>query len=138
MGLIQGSIDCADFCEMLLKKSKEQSSGVIDIRGDWNRLQYLKNRAEAPPPIMIPILIEAVDAEDAVLWGQQAQMVMGVKRANIVEYMLTKGDEDRPEDSVGSLPVRLGKVFFEQFKIRYEKRAVLMLCATDPKPSWLR
>jgi hypothetical protein len=137
MGLIKGPIDCEDFCTTLLKKSKQQSAGVIDIRRDWNALQYLKNRREAPPPIMIPILIEAIDAEDAILWGQQAQMVMGVKKADI-HYLITKGSDIRPEDSVGSLPERLRKVFFEQFNIRYEKRALLTVSATDPRPSWMK
>lgn len=137
MGILNGPIDCSDFCEVLLKKSKEQSGGVIDVRGSWENLQYMKDRAMAPPPVMLPIVVEAEDAEDAILWGQQVQMLMGVKNAD-PHRIFGMEPQGGPEDGLGSLPTRLGKLFFEQFKIRYMKNVLITIGATDPKPIWMR
>lgn len=126
-------IQCKDFADKLLAAAKKQDSRVIDIRNDWAPLHKLKERRHAPPPILIPIVVEAYDVEDAVIWCQQAGMRLGVRAANPEIFMdMTRKTLD--DDKQGYLTKRLHAVLAQCFGTPYKPFCMLDMAATDQLP----
>lgn len=127
-------IRCGDFASRLLDAASKQTTAIIDIRGDWAPLHQLQERRHAPPPILIPIVVESVDAEDGILWLQQSRMWLRVKSANPAVFM----NPDRlrsDDDDQGYLTVRLHKALAKCFGIAYLPYCLLDWAASDPLPA---
>ncbi|MEX6780169.1 hypothetical protein [Pseudomonas aeruginosa] len=127
-------IRCRDFAGLLLNAAKDSSGSIIDIRRQWLPLHMLKERRHAPPPVLIPIVVEAIDAEDAILWSQQAQMRLGVKAAN-PEYLWNPPRHRGKDDQQGYLTERLHKAFKKCFNTPYLPYCVMDRAASDPLPN---
>lgn len=126
-------IKCVDFAKLLLQEARTQASSIIDVRRKWAPLHGVTNRRHAPPPILLPIVIEAYDAEDALLWGQHAGMRLGVKACN-PEYFMFPPEEKNADDHQGHLTTRLHKVLKKSFNTPYEPYCLIDRVASDPMP----
>lgn len=124
---------CQDFAELLLDVAAKQPFSIIDIRGEWAPLHQLKERRHAPPPILVPIVVEAVDAEDGLLWSQQARMRLGVRAAN-PEFFLNPSRQQQDDDHQGYLTDRLHKALAKCFNTPYLPYCLLDWSASDPLP----
>lgn len=125
---------CRDFAELLLDAAAKQSSTIIDIRGEWAPLHQLKERRHAPPPILVPIVVESFDVEDGILWSQQARMRLGVRAAN-PEYFMNPTRQQREDDHQGYLTDRLHKALAKCLNTPYLPYCLLDLAASDPLPA---
>lgn len=131
----QEGIRCHDFAKALLEQARKQPGDVIDVRQQWSSLHQMKDRRAAPPPIAIPIVVEGDDFEAAVLWSQQAKMLLGVRAANPETFMGISGQR-RDDDHQGRLTPGLHEVLAEQFSIAYKPYTVMDIGASDPQPKW--
>jgi hypothetical protein len=125
---------CQDFAELLLDAAGKQPSAIIDVRGEWAPLHQLKERGHAPPPILVPIVVEAFDAEDGMLWSQQARMRLGVRAAN-PEFFMNPSRQQREDDHQGYLTDRLHKALAKCFSTPYLPYCLLDWAASDPLPA---
>lgn len=118
-----GDPRCGDFGKILLESARRQPDGtVIDVWDSWSPLHSLKDRTLAPPPSMLPMLIEAKDFEDAMIWHASAKTALGLPFLSPQMAQIT--GESQKDETEGMLPKayckRLGKIFgckFEQFSI---------------------
>lgn len=124
---------CQDFAKLLLNAAGEQSSTIIDIRGEWAPLHQLKERRHAPPPVIVPIVVEADDAEDGMLWSHQARMRLGVRAAN-PEVLFDPSRQHRADDQQGYLTDRLHKALAKCFNTPYLPYCLIDWAASDPLP----
>lgn len=128
---------CQDFAELLLGAARKQSSTIIDIRSEWASLHQLKERRHAPPPILVPIVVESFDAEDGILWSQQARMRLGVRAAN-PEFLMNPSRKQPDDDQQGYLTDRLHKALARCFNTPYLPYCLLDWAASDPLPAEYR
>lgn len=136
-GQLPGPLGCEDFSEELLAKAKKDKSTIIDIRKEWREAHLLEDRRNAPPPILIPIIVEAQDAEDNIIWGQSTKVILGMKSGSF-DYPFLPQAQRSEEDSEGRLSPRLQKVLAELFGIKYKPFVTFGIGASDPKPTWLK
>lgn len=83
----KGSAECADFGALFIKAakaSKDENAEVIDVRKAWSSHHCLPDRDFAPPPVVLPFLVETSDFEDAMIWMSGARVSLGLK--TIAEY----------------------------------------------------
>jgi hypothetical protein len=132
-----GLVKCKDFAKLLLKEAKKQSSTIIDIRGQWAPIHTLKERRYAPPPVLVPIVVEAYDAEDAFMWSQQVRMRLGVRAAHTAMLLNPTGPH-REDDQQGYLTDRLHKALATCFNTPYKPYCLLDWAASDPLPAEYR
>jgi hypothetical protein len=125
---------CLDFADLLLDAAGKQRSSIIDIRSDWAALHQLKERRHAPPPILVPIVVESFDAEDGILWSQQARMRLGVRAAN-PDFYMNPSRQQREDDHQGLLTDRLHKALAKCFNTPYLPYCLLDWAASDPLPA---
>jgi hypothetical protein len=126
---------CHDFAKLLLDAARKQSSTIIDVRSEWEPLHQLKERRHAPPPILMPIVVESHDAEDGILWSQQARMRLGVFAAN-PENLMNPARQQRDDDHQGYLTDRLHKALAKCFNTPYLPYCLLDWAASDPLPAY--
>lgn len=131
-GDVEG-LRCSDFARMLLQEAHKQTTDVIEVRQPWEPLHSMPDRHRAPPPILIPFVVEADDYEDAILWAQQARMALRVRAAS-PEYMMSKVRQD--DDHQGYLTPGLHEILHSQFDVAYQPYILLDEGASDPKPQW--
>jgi hypothetical protein len=124
---------CRDFADRLLQEARKQTSSIIDIRDKWAPLHQLTERRHAPPPVLIPIVVESHDAEDGILWSQQARMMLGVRAAN-PDYVMNPLRQKRDDDHEGHLTDRLHKALAKCFNTPYLPYCLMDWVATDPLP----
>ena len=126
--------NCHDFATRLLGAASQQSGSIIDIRGEWEPLHQLRERRHAPPPVLVPIVVESVDAEDGMLWSQQTKMRLGVRSAS-PEVFMNPRRQQRDDDDQGHLTGRLHKALANCFGTPYLPYCVLDWAASDPLPA---
>jgi hypothetical protein len=125
---------CHDFADLLLGEARSQSTSIIDVRGRWKPLHQLKDRRHAPPPVLVPIVVESSDAEDGILWSQQARMRLNVRAAN-PDFLFNPSHQQRDDDQQGYLTDRLHRAFAKCFNTPYLPYCLLDWAATDPLPA---
>jgi hypothetical protein len=126
-------IKCQDFAGLLLTEASKQTLGIIDIRRQWALLHHLTDRRNAPPPVLVPIVVEASDAEDGIMWSHQARMGLGVKAAH-PDVAMDLARQKKNDDHQGHLTVRLHKALAKCFNTPYLPFCLLDWAASDPLP----
>lgn len=124
------SVRCSDFGEAMLRcESKEH---LIDVRYAWQSLHALpvRDRAFAPPPVIIPFVVEASDFEDAMIWQASCRPVLGLPAFDPIKAALGE-DQGEPE---GTLPSDLQKSLKDIFGTPFEKSALLDRMAMSKAP----
>ena len=127
---------CSDFAKMLLEEAHhDPATDVIDISRFWLSLHEIKHRRRAPPPVLIPFVVEGDDYEAVVIWSQQARMALGVRAASPISILQGHA---RPNyaDQEGRLTQGLHEALHALFGVAYEPYALLDEGASDPKPQW--
>lgn len=109
-----GDMRCEDFGYALLKTAGQQAGDVINVRPAWQSLHAYTDRDFAPPPVLIPFVIEAVDFEDAMIWHASARPRLGLEfLPDALQAIAGKGKGDPNQE--GLLPKefreRLGRIF---------------------------
>lgn len=125
---------CHDFAELLLGEARSQSTSIIDVRSGWKPFHQLKERRHAPPPVLVPIVVESSDAEDGILWSQQARMRLKVRAAN-PEFLFNPSHKQSDDDQQGYLTDRLHKALAKCFNTPYLPYCLLDWAASDPLPA---
>lgn len=125
---------CHDFAELLLGEAQSQSTPIVDVRSEWKPLHQLKERRHAPPPVLVPIVVESSDAEDGILWSQQARMRLNVRAAN-PEFLFNPSQKQNDDDQQGYLTDRLHKALAKCFNTPYLPYCQLDWAASDPLPA---
>ena len=131
-GYKAGNPLCDDFGDALLIASRSSSGDIIDVRKLWSPLHYLQNRAKAPPPLVLPFVIEALDFEDAVLSATSMLPTLGLPMPPIIPENETA--RAKRQEQPGRLPADLHKGLEELFGCKFESRAFLNRLASDPAP----
>lgn len=139
MGLIPGQRKhpgdprCGDFGTVLLECSKRQPNGsVIDVWDSWLPLHSLKDRTQSPPPSMLPMLIEAEDFEDAIIWHSSAKAALGLPFLS-PEMARMVGEPERGE-AEGKLPKAYCKRLGDLFGCKFEQFSIIDRLAMDRPP----
>ena len=125
------SARCSDFGEAMLRcVSKEH---VIDVRNAWQSLHAIpvRDRAFAPPPVIIPFVVEALDFEEAMIWQASCRPVLGLLPFDPFKAALGVDQRD-PE---GTLPADLQERLNDIFGSPFEKSALLDRMAMDKAPT---
>ncbi|MCK1788643.1 hypothetical protein [Pseudomonas violetae] len=125
---------CHDFAELLLGEARSQSTSIIDVRSGWKPLHQLKERRHAPPPVLLPIVVESSDAENGILWSQQARMRLNVRAAN-PEFLFNPSHKQSGDDQQGYLTDRLQKALAKCFNTPYLPYCLLDWATSDPLPA---
>ncbi|WP_157791857.1 hypothetical protein ACQCLI_32200 (plasmid) [Pseudomonas nitroreducens] len=131
----EASTRCSDFARVLLEEAHTQTGDVIDIRKRWSSLHAMPERRASPPPMLIPIVIEADDFEDALFWVAQSKGVLGIRS---VDFSLAFTKEMTAKDHEGTLTKGLHQILAAQFGIAYQPFTLLDEGASDTKPEWVK
>lgn len=113
----EAALRCTDFGETMLRCAKKQQGRVIDVRKEWAPLHAVPDRGYAPPPVVLPLINEAIDFEDAMLWHSSARPSLGLPF--LVPFMQDTVGKNQEETHIGKLPEKtrqgLGKIFGTPF-----------------------
>lgn len=85
--------------------------------------------------MLIPIVIEADDFEDALFWVAQSKGVLGIRS---VDFSLAFTKEMTAKDHEGTLTKGLHQILAAQFGIAYQPFTLLDEGASDTKPEWVK
>ena len=131
-GASADKMHCKDFGLLLLNEAAQSAAPVIPVRSAWKNLHAFKNRTEVPPPVILPIVIEA-EFGDAVLWAQMARPILGLKPFEVLELMgkLGRASEVRHE---GTIPLKLQKGLQQVFGCDFTTYGMLDNMASDRLP----
>lgn len=137
---------CTDLADILRAEGRQQSAEIIDVRRAWKDKQPLNDRNVVPPPVVLPMLLEADDFEDMMLSRSSATMVLGMYKEHPIERMARRAtesqgvpkDSDREEPQEGRLPPGLLAGFQELFGIPYKVESVIDVVSHDTMPAWAR
>jgi hypothetical protein len=128
-GVIQGPIDCKDFAEALLGKAEQTDDNPVPIQDAWRSLHHLNDRANAPPPVMMPLILEG-DHDDVRELVYTMMLRLRVKAAQHPEKLFS--GEKLPEDFYqGYLPDSVRDLFASHFGIGYKPYATLISLNAD-------
>lgn len=127
-----GDLRCTDFGDALLACAGRQSGTVIEVRDAWRPLHSLKDRALAPPPSLLPFVIEAEDFEDAMIWSASAKVALGLPFLS-PDMVQTRGDISADTEE-GTLPVPYRKKLGKLFGCKFEEFSLLDRLAMDYSP----
>ncbi|MBN3761023.1 hypothetical protein [Burkholderia sp. Ac-20365] len=131
-----GSIRCDDFGRALLKSATSQEGDVVDVHRAWQPLHSYADRNFAPPPVLIPFVIEAADFEDAMIWHASAKPSLGLPFLPdaLQESLLQSRGNTDSTNFEGQLPKasreRMGRIF----GCEYLPYALLDRLAMDAPP----
>lgn len=131
-GQKRGDPSCSDFADTLLVASRKNTEDVIDVRQSWSPMHYLPNRAKAPPPLVLPFVIEAVDFEDAAISAASMLPVIGLPMPSF--FPEDEVARAKRQEQPGKLPAALRKGLEELFGCKFEPTAFLNRLASDPAP----
>lgn len=131
-GASSDKMHCKDFGTLLIKEAARSSLPVIPIRKVWQGLHTFKDRQAVPPPAIVPILIEA-EFEDAVVWGQMARPILGLKPFEALESARSSGRIHEVAHE-GKLPAALKRGLAKTFMCDFTSFAMLDQMASDPIP----
>lgn len=126
---------CTDFYEQMLLASSKQEADIIDVRDKWMPLHYIKNRKAAPPPVVIPFLVEATDFEDAMIWFRNTRIALGLGDA-VMDALSGKKKQNEAEHHEGNLPEQIGTALKEMFGIPYKPIVLIDMGPSTKKPAW--
>lgn len=129
----KGSMQCEDFGELLIKVAARHEGAIIDVRSAWAPLQHM-DRDHAPPPMVIPFILETQDFEDALIWHHGSKVLLGVKQAINMHDPL---DED-PSKHQGEFPSEAMRRLEQIFGCRFEPEVVLASMAYSKVPKVYR
>jgi hypothetical protein len=130
-GLINASIRCEDFGQLLLSRAKNVRGPVIGVRSCWNYLHAIRDRDFAPPPVILPFVVTADDFEDAIIWQASTRPRLGLamfdpSQSDTKQGMDVSGNGILPDSTRQSL----AKIFGTPF----EEFAVIDRMAMDAPP----
>lgn len=128
-----GSVECEDFGKALIAEAKKQEGVIIDVQKAWSRSHSLPDRNFAPPPNLIPFLLEMSDFEDAMLWFVSARTSLGLPMPNILSE---KSLAQAQAQLLGRLPGAFRKELGLIFGCQFEKSATLTRLATSSVPRY--
>lgn len=129
-----GDARCADFGSVLLDCADRQNGTVIDVWDAWLPLHSLNNRNPAPPPCMLPFVIEAKDFEDAMIWSASAKVALGLPFLTPdMARMMGETPSDREE---GTLPTLYRKKIGDLFGCKFDEFSIIDRLAMDRMPGW--
>jgi hypothetical protein len=128
MGRLTGSPQCEDFSAELLNLA--ETSVDLDIRAPWAELHALRNRRQAPPPVLLMFVVSG-DFDAVMVWSQQFRMRLGIRAADILKQIA--GDVE-DADHEGKLPSGLAKYLGRTFAIPYKRECVVTGLASSPVP----
>lgn len=130
-----GSAECEDFGKALIAEAKKQEGLIIEVQKAWSRYHSLPDRNFAPPPNLIPFLLEMSDFEDAMLWFVSARTSLGLPMPNMLSE---KSQEQVQAQLLGQLPGAFRKELGLIFGCKFEKSAILTLLATSSVPGYFK
>ena len=124
------TIRCEDFGEKMLLCSKTQKENILNVRSEWHELHFLKDRDYAPPPTILPFILEADNFEDAMIWIAGTNPALGLPVWSFF---------DRPNEKSegGKLPERFRSRLSEIFGCRFLETALLDGMVMDKPPSYV-
>lgn len=125
-----GSIRCEDFGEAMLDCAAHQDGDVLDVLKTWRDLHCLPNRLFAPPPVLLPFVVEAADMEDAMIWEASAKQSLGMPFLP-PDIQALVGE---PSLEGGRLPLKFCEVLEAVFGAKYATPALLDRMAMGPIP----
>lgn len=121
---------CNDFGLILLNEASKSTSPVIPVRKIWQNMHAFQDRRKAPPPVILPIVIEAADFEDAVLWSQAARPILGLKPFEALESMGKSGQLSEVIHE-GTMPLKLQQGLKQIFGCDFTNFGMLDRMAAD-------
>lgn len=126
------SARCIDFGAAMLRCVANSKDGVIDVRAAWQPLHAtpVKDRAFAPPPVILPFVVLAEDFEDAMIWQASCRPVLGLPIFDPLKTILGH-DQGDPE---GELPEGLRLRLKDIFGTPFEMSGLLDRMAMDRPP----
>lgn len=126
------SAQCRDFGEAMLRCVPKSKNGVIDVRAAWHGLHAapVRDRAFAPPPVIVPFVVLALDFEDSQIWQASCRPAFGLPMFNPIEALAGVKKAD-PE---GILPEGLRQDLNMIFGTPFERPGLLARMAMDPIP----
>jgi hypothetical protein len=126
---------CIEFAEAMLRIKTPPANGVLDVRKAWADLHAspVRDRTFAPPPVIIPFMIKAVDFEDAMIWEANCRFPMGLRPFDIMEAHQGVDHPDGESMLPDELQARLGKIFGTPFI----KPGLLARMATNKMPAYV-
>lgn len=127
-----GDPRCSDFGTTLLRCADQQSGRVIDTLDAWLPLHSIKERVPAPPPSLLPFVIEAKDFEDAMIWSSSAKTVLGL--SFLPREMARAPGEPSSDVEEGTLPKAYRKRLGDLFGCKFEATSIIDRLAMDPLP----
>ncbi|MFY0990877.1 hypothetical protein [Halomonas sp. C05BenzN] len=137
-GGVSESMRCRDFANGLLEASRQQNGPVVDVAAVWDGLHHLAERRLVPPPIVLPMLVEAEDFEDMVSVQIAAKMRLGMMSGHPLEEMLSGRKSQERGDQQGYLPEAFRARLEEILGAEYIAEAVVDCgVAHDPHPEWV-
>ena len=126
-GFDPGPIDCKDFGELLLVGSVNTRKSLIPIRSAWEPLQFIRDRSQAPPPVLIPLVISGPGTEVGICLHSM-RLLLGVRAAHDMMAAIATPPEELPDDfHQGHLPTGLLNTLEQAFGLPYES-----LCTLTP------
>lgn len=126
------SVRCGDFGAEMLRCVADSRDGVIDVRTAWQHLHAapVRDRAFAPPPVILPFVGLATDFEYAQIWQASCRPALGLPAFDPVKALLGQEKADRE----GTLPEQLRLELNEIFGTPFEKSGLLFRMAMDSPP----
>jgi len=130
-GELPGTIECLEFGAALQDKAKRSKKSIVPIRSEWSTLHYLEDRKQAPPPVMLPLVLSG-QVDDIVLFVNNIRLHLGIKFAGDVMGMIMQ-TPIKEEDHQGHLSPDLLELFESHFGLAYKSYAVITpLVKIDP------
>lgn len=125
-----GSPQCEDFGKALIQVAKTQPEGVVDVRKAWQKHHCLPDRTFAPPPSLIPFLVETIDFEDAILWLNSTRPVLGLPP---LQPFMGKADS---VEHVGRLPKSAQQALKAVFGCPFESEVLMQQLGFSSVPDY--
>lgn len=124
---------CRDFGQTMLEAFASAQNGVIDVRSAWLPLHSVnvQDRSFAPPPSLLPFVIEAVDFEDAQIWTASTRPCIGLEPFDLMKAVMGEKTND---DEEGTLPPKLLSDLHKIYGSPFKRFCLLSRLASDPPP----
>lgn len=129
----RGDPNCSDFAEVLLSRAIG-AKRTIDVRKDWRDLHQLEDRTHAPPPVLIPFIVQG-SFEAVGIWTMQAYLRLGMRAGDMFSMM--QQDGPRKSDFEGYLPEDLQANLEDIFGLPFLRECCAVNMTGDPLPSWV-
>jgi len=121
-----------DFGTEMLRCARSTKGSVVDVRKAWRSLHVLKDRDSAPPPVILPFVVEARDFEDAMIWHANAMPILGLPF--LPPQLRAIAGLNEEEERQGMIDVKTRQSLEEIFGCPYKEFALLDRMAMDKIP----